>query len=47
MTDKEKLALALAALEKIANLPEDNCERYVERCDGIAVSALVAIETAD
>ncbi len=47
MTDTEKLKIALAALQRIADCNEANCERYVAKVDAIAVEALVTIEVAE
>jgi hypothetical protein len=47
MTDSQKLAIALKALERIANCPEGDCERYVAKVDAIAVEALVQIECGE
>lgn len=34
----------LKAIQRIADLTEGNCERYVKKCDSIAVDALVEYE---
>lgn len=45
MTESRKLQIALAALRKIANCPESDCEKYVAAVDGIAFHALAQIES--
>lgn len=44
MTDP--LAIAIDALRRIADCPEESCERYVAKVDTIAVEALAQIEAA-
>lgn len=45
MTVSRKLAIAMAALRRIANCPESDCEKYVAAVDLIAVDALAQIES--
>lgn len=45
MTDKEKLEIALVALRKISKISEKDCAKYVAVADGIAIDALVALES--
>lgn len=47
MTDSDKLAIAVEALQWIVDCPEQDCERYVARVDAVALAALVSIETGE
>lgn len=40
-----KLEIAYKALQEIASISERSCEKYVSIADGIAVDALVRLET--
>ena len=42
---REQRNVLLIALRQIADLDEKSCEKYVAKADGIAIEALVKVET--